>query len=160
MRVERERVCHPSGGPVLVKRGEQDLTDVNLIMDSWIHAGAAVAGHMNMKAGQYGDFSSGVDYHTAMSQVKEADAYFMSLPPKVRNHVDNDPGKLLDLVYDPERREELVELGLVAPVERVVVEKGADEAPVKSTEEEVLSDAPARKEGPRGGSDPAGELFD
>ncbi len=112
--VERMRVTHPEGGPILVKRAEQDSTDVNLIMDSWIHAGAAVAGHMNPRAGTYGDFSSGMDFHATKNAVLEAESDFMSLPPKVRTYVENDPGKLLDLVFDPERRKELEELGLVS----------------------------------------------
>ncbi len=150
-----------------MKRAEQDSTDVNLIMDSWIHAGAAVAGHMNAKAGQYGDFSSGLDYHTAMSAVREAQAYFMCLPPKVRNHVDNDPGALLDLVYDPERRSELEELGLVAPKEPVRPEEppAAGEADsgrvqskvAESTGADGAGDAPG---GSQKSADPAGGLFD
>ncbi len=160
MRVERLRVVHPSGGPVLVKRGEQDSTDVNLIMDSWVHAGAAVAGHMNTNPGSYGDFSSGMDYHSAMNAVKEAQAYFMCLPPKVRDHVENDPGKLLDLVYDPERRSELEELGLVAPKVPVLPE----EKPKVVTEPEVKVLASDDAEKARGGSqksaDPAAGLFD
>ncbi len=163
MRVERKRVSHPSGGPVLVKLAEQDSTDVNLIMDSWIHAGAAVAGHMNKNVGQYGDFSSGLDYHTAMNAVKEADAYFMCLPPKVRSHVDNDPGKLLDLVYDPERRDELVELGLVAPKERVVVAGDAREELSEAPAEDSSANGPrdeAGSGGKKSSADPAAGLFD
>ncbi len=157
--MERKRICHPCGGPVLVKRAEQDSTDVNLIMDSWIHAGAAVAGHLNARQGVYGDFSSGLDYHTALNAVKDADARFMELPPKIRSHVDNDPGKLLDLVYDPERRSELEELGLVAPKEPVLPEA----KPKVDAEPKVKLSGDEAGEGPAGDSggapDPAG-LFD
>ncbi len=119
-RKERVRVCHPSGGPMLTKQSEKDLTDVNLIMDSWIHAGAAVAGHLNPAKGSYGDFSSGIDYHTALDAVLEAQTSFAALEPRVRGHVDNDPGKYLDLVFDPERKEECVELGIFPPVKKEV----------------------------------------
>ncbi len=120
---DHDRVFHPSGGEMLTKQSERDATDVNLIMDSWVHAGAAVAGHMNLSPGVYGDFSSGIDYHEALNRVKDAEASFMDLPAKVRGHVDNDPGKFLDMVFDPERREELEGLGLVAPEEPVVSEE-------------------------------------
>ncbi len=158
---ERGRVFHPSGGPLLVKRSEQDATDVNLIMDSWIHAGAAVAGHMNRAQGAYGDFSSGIDYHSALDAVKEAEKAFAKLPPKVRSHVDNDPGKYLDMLYDPDRREELEELGIVEKSKIVVVE-----APVEPGQAPVapVSTSPIVPEVvPRvvsKGADPAGDLFD
>ncbi len=160
MRVERLRVFHPSGGPVLVKRAEQDSTDVNLIMDSWVHTGAAVAGHMNPGKGRYGDFSSGVEYHSALSAVREAEGMFLTLPPKVRNHVDNDPGKLLDLFFDPERREECERLGLVDPKD-----PGVAPRPGERVVERVLNDkeekAKADSEGSAAGaSSPAAELFD
>ncbi len=132
-RKERVRVCHPSGGPMLTKQSEKDLTDVNLIMDSWIHAGAAVAGHLNPAMGAYGDFSSGIDYHAALDAVLDAQSCFAALDPRIRSHVENDPGQFLDMVFDPERRDELERLGLVPkakPVEKPV-EKRVEE-PVKA----------------------------
>ncbi len=137
MRVERLRVGHPCGGRQLTKLAEQDSTDVNLIMDSWVHSGAAVAGHLNPAPGRYGDFSSGLDYLSALNAVRDAETAFAALPPKVRSHCENDPGKLLDMWYDPERRSELEALGLVeAPVS---VESAppveADVPPVPEAEE-------------------------
>ncbi len=137
---------------MLTKQSEKDSTDVNLIMDSWVHVGAAVAGHMNPAEGAYGDFSSGIDYHAAVDAVKESERVFAALDPKIRDHVDNDPGKLLDMVFDPERRDELVELGLVAPAEKV---KEPEVTEVKAKEPVVPSVEPEE-----GLSDPAAELFD
>ncbi len=160
MRQERFQVVHPSGGPVLVKRSEQDLTDVNLIMDSWIHAGSAVAGHMNPGEGRYGDFSSGLDYHSALNAVKEAEGQFMTLPPRIRSHVDNDPGKLLDLYFDPERREERERIGLVPPSVPDAAPGGSAAGSVKVP---ASGAEKAGAEGTAAGSvppDPAAELFD
>ncbi len=129
MRVPRLQVAHPSGGPCLVKKSEQDSTDVNLIMNSWIR-GAPIPGVLNPAPGRYGDFSSGLDYRSALTAVRDAETAFAAMPPKVRNHCDNDPGKLLDMFYDPERREELVALGLVeAPPEVVPKEEKGAAAP-------------------------------
>jgi len=139
-----------------VKRAEQDSTDVNLIMDSWIHAGAAVAGHMNPSAGRYGDFSSGLDYHAALSSVREAEGIFMCFAPKIRDHVDNDAGKFLDMVYDPERRSELEELGIVPPL------AGAPPVAVVDPKDEVSGSGdpvePAAES--QVSADPAAGLFD
>ncbi len=131
MRPERVRVFHPSGGPQLTKLAEQDSTDINLIMDSWIGTGGAVPGRLNPAVGRYGDFSSGLDYWSALTAVRQAEMDFAALPPKIRNHVDNDPGKFLDLFDDPAKRDELVELGLVAPLEAKPVEVAPPKAPPK-----------------------------
>jgi len=160
MRTERLRVGHPSGGPVLVKRAEQDSTDVNLIMDSWISAGAAVAGHMNPAPGRYGDFSSGVDYHAALSSVREAEGIFMCFAPKIRDHVDNDAGKFLDMVYDPERRSELEELGLVAPKEPVLPEAEPKVVPEPEVKVSASGDADEPVAERQVSADPAAGLFD
>ncbi len=143
MRTERLRVGHPEGGPQRTKLAEQDSTDVNLIMDSWVHTGAAVAGHLNPAPGRYGDFSSGLDYRTALTAVRDAEAAFAALPPKVRNHCENDPGQLLDMYIDPDRRDELEKLGMVEPAEgqpvsEAMVEK-APAAPEKDPEGEASS---------------------
>ncbi len=144
MRYESVRVFHPSGGPILTKQSEKDMTDVNLIMASWIHAGAAVAGHTNPREGSYGDFSSGIDYHTALSAVKAADEAFMALPAATRSHVKNDAGEFLDMVYDPNRREELEKLGLV-PAEKRESDSGG---PLSEVLEEIRASLPKAPEEP------------
>lgn len=39
----------------------------------------------------------------------------MTLPPEIRTRFDNDPGKLIDFVADPDNRQEAQELGIVNP---------------------------------------------
>ncbi len=109
----RERVCHPEGGELRTKRGLRDQTDINRIMDRWLKHGTSVA-HLNPNVATYGDFSSGLDYREALTAVKAAEADFAALPAQVRAHVGNDPGEFLQMIFDPERRDELEGLGLVA----------------------------------------------
>ncbi len=151
MKVERKRVYHPSGGEMLTKQSEKDATDVNLIMDSWIHAGAAVGSHMNPNPPSYGDFSSGIDYHEALNRVKSAEASFMALPAKIRGHVENDPGQFLDMCFDSERRKELEDLGLVERQVPVVADPVVEEPRVESPPVVKVSGEE------RPGKDPAGE---
>lgn len=131
MRRERKRVTHPSGGPVKTKQSEAAACDINAIMKRYASHGELPAGSGNPS---YGDFSGVGDYHSAANRVLAAQADFDRLPSDVRKHVDNDPGSFLDLVYDPERRDELEELGLVEAllpdVPPVVVEPipGSDSA--------------------------------
>lgn len=147
MRVERVRVCHPSGGPQLTKLAEQDSTDINLIMDSWIGSGGALPGRLNPAVGRYGDFSSGMDYWSALTAVKQAESDFAALPPKIRNHVENDPGNFLDMFDDPARRDELVELGLVPkPAEEPAEEKAPKE--VVESPKVAVKDSPGEPSSP------------
>ncbi len=157
MKRERKRIYHPSGGPMLTKQSERDATDVNLIMEAWTRGGAPLAGQLNTAQGAYGDFSRGVDYHEALDAVKDAERCFAGLPAKIRKHVDNDPGKYLDLVFDPERKEECVELGIF-PAEKKV----EPEAVVPPGDAKAPADVPSGAAG--GGEakrvDPAAGLFD
>ncbi len=111
-RIERVVVTHPEGGESMTKQSMAAATDVNLIMEKWHKHGAAVA-HLNRGQAMWGDFSSGVDYAEALNSIRDAQRDFAALPAKVRAHVDNDPGEFLEMVFDPERREELERLGLV-----------------------------------------------
>ncbi len=111
---ERLRVPHPEGGRKMVKQSQVDGTDLNLLMRRWRTDGTGLA-HLNKGEASYGDFSSGLDYLSALNAVEAAKADFMRLPSNVRAHVRNDPGELLAMIYDPERRDELEELGLVNP---------------------------------------------
>lgn len=66
-------------------------------------------------------------YMDVMNQLNEARDQFMSLPAKVRSQFDNDPGRFVDFVSDPNNGEELVRLGLatVRPVEPAPVSEPA-----------------------------------
>ncbi len=109
---ERIRVTHPEGGESKVKQSLTEGTDINKILARWTRDGAGTA-HVNRQAPRYGDFSSGVDYQEAANAIRAAERDFAELPSAVRAHVKNDPGEFLDMIFDPERRSELVELGLV-----------------------------------------------
>ncbi len=165
MKFERKRVCHPSGGPQMTKLSEQASTDVNLIMDSWISGGQAVAGHLNTAEGRYGDFSSGIDFQSALNAVSAAQDEFRKLPAKVRAHVNNDPGAFLDMVYDPSRRDELEGLGLVDAPKPVEGDRGVpgDDVPGDVKKDESPEKVGVVKKDPSGDlppGDPGAELFD
>lgn len=106
----RVRVVHPEGGRVMTKQSDALKTDVNHILERWVSHGQVPRGGGNPT---YGDFSQGLDFHAALSQVRVAEEHFERLPAHIRKHVHNDPGEFLDLVMDEARRPELEELGLV-----------------------------------------------
>lgn len=62
---------------------------------------------------QYGDFSNVQDYMEAFDTIQAAREQFMELPSAVRRACENDPGTFIQMVHDPERKAELIELGLL-----------------------------------------------
>lgn len=134
---ERVRVLHPAGGRQMTKLAEQESSDINVIMRRWKTTGMIpVKGETPV----YGDFGSGIDYHVAMNRVRQAAEDFAALPADVRSHVQNDPGAFLDMVFDPERIDELVELGLVT--ERIPVKPDTPPEPPEPAPEPVPEPEP------------------
>lgn len=121
--VQRERVRTAVGEKSRTKQSFAEESDINAIMRKYLSSG--ILPHLSSSPPRYGDFSTAGDYLEAMNKVKDAEQRFADLPSNVRDHVDNDPAKLLELAYDESRRDELVELGLLPP-EPVVPEAVQD----------------------------------
>lgn len=121
--------AHPTGGPLMTKQSMAAETDINAIVSRHI---AFEAPFFEDGSARYGDFTSSLSYHEAMNRVLEAQQQFDMLPAQIRDHCENDPGKFLELVMDPARRDELVKLGLVA-----------EAIPPKPMQVEVVNPVPA-----------------
>jgi len=94
--------------------------DINNIMGKWRVQGYVE--DVQLGTPVYADFTTEMDYLAAQNAIVEADALFNSLPARVRRAVDNEPGKLIAYLQDPDNAEELVQLGLKLPVKDTVVE--------------------------------------
>lgn len=140
--VQHERLRTPVGEKSRTKQSFAEETDINAIMRKYLSSG--IMPHIASSPPRYGDFSSAGDYLESMNKVKDAEQRFADLPSNVRDHVDNDPAKLLELAYDESRRDELVELGLLPPEPEapVAVVEPVVEAPV-AAEQPVPADEPA-----------------
>jgi phage internal scaffolding protein len=114
------------------------MSDINAIMRKYQSTG--VLDSQARGIGVYGDFSNVVDYQDALEKVEEAKRRFAALPSRIRNYVDNDPVKLLELGLDPAREEELKELGIGRAAEEPV-----EENPPVSSEPSEPSSAPAEE---------------
>lgn len=109
--IVRRRVQHPVSDKQMVKKADALKTDVNAIMHRWINKGIPPSGASSHAT--YGDFTNVESYHAGLNAVRQAEESFMALPAHIRKHVQNDPGQFLEMVYDPERRGELEDLGLL-----------------------------------------------
>lgn len=107
--------------------------DINQIMAQYQKTG--VIEHLNEHQGDYSDFLSAPDYHTALNQILEAQSAFDTLPSNLRNRFTNDPAQFLDFVQNPANAEELISLGLANPV---TTPSNVEDAPA-----EPVSDASA-----------------
>lgn len=100
----------------------KDECDINRIMAKYRKTGELE--HLAKHEPEYGNFSTGLDYAEASNRVLAAESDFMALSGEIRQRMDNDPGKLLAFMADPENIEEARELGLIAPAPRSEPEPG------------------------------------
>lgn len=138
----RRKVVAQGGGRVMVKASLAPAQDVYTILNRYRETGGLP---MYAKSPQYGDFTGLGDYHEAWNKVAQAQSSFAALPANVRTHFRNDPEAFLRAVYDPRRRDELVELGLIEGKLEAAVPPGAKAVQEKAAAEpeaETHTEAP------------------
>ncbi|WP_445712132.1 MULTISPECIES: hypothetical protein [Pseudomonadati] len=86
---------------------------------------------------QYGDFSGVTDYHSAVNAVIAAQDAFMALPSKVRNRFANDPAAFVDFCSDEANRDELRDMGLLAPELASTAASAVFESPTEAVKAEA-----------------------
>ena len=85
--------------------------DINNVMLRFEQTG--ILEHVSTYAPQWGDFSdTPSSYQDALAQIKNAEDMFKDLPARVREQFDNNPGKFIDFVENPENTQALIDLGL------------------------------------------------
>lgn len=95
----------------LAIQSERDRCDLNIIKAIYDKTG--VMNNVRTDTPRYGDFTSSRELHDVLLRAQEANEEFMTLDAHIRARFDNDPGKLLDFVYDPKNAAEAIELGLI-----------------------------------------------
>lgn len=120
MQKERKRTRRHAqgGGESKVTQSDRDRTDVNLILRKYLATGT-LEGH-NPRVAQYGDFSSGDDFHTISNRVRAAQEKFNLLPAKVRSFCNNDLAQWVDLISDPENEENVETLRFLGMIDDLV----------------------------------------
>lgn len=101
--------------PELTKQEFRRDSDVNWIVARFRKTGELP--NVNQLKARYADVSVAQDYQAALQVVLDAEDAFYQLPAPARRAFNNDPGAFLDAVYDPERVDELVELGIFTKAE-------------------------------------------
>lgn len=130
-----------AGEKTRTRQSEKDETDINRILGKFRKDGFIK--HTTLMRPVYGDFSTALEYIEAVNQIQEAQEIFDALPARVRARVENDPGKLIAFVNDPENEEELRELGLLNPIEDREGSPGESENVPSKLPEKEKEKAPA-----------------
>ena len=89
---------------------DQPKTDIQHILQKH---GVSLAQHLNTTQATYADVTSFTDFADVMRTVQSAEAEFMKLPSKAREVFDHDVAKFLDAAHDPEKRDLLVQAGIL-----------------------------------------------
>lgn len=132
MRDSVVRVPFACEGETMTKQSLAAEADVNVIVSKYVKTGDPAI--FRQRAGEFLDTTSVGDYFTCLNRVKEAEEAFLTLPSRVRDQFDNDPGKLELAMRDPAQREALVSAGIVEapPVSTTVPAAGSASAPASS----------------------------
>lgn len=98
-------------GESLTKQADAFDADINNIIKRFTpemaHSSLAI------RPGEYLDLASAADYHSSLEMVRTAQEDFNGLPAHIRSAFNNDPGQLMDAMYDMNRIEELQKLGIL-----------------------------------------------
>lgn len=98
--------------PSLTKQSFAEEADINTIVRRFGITGQLPS---NVVAPTFGDFTSVVDYQTALNAVIAAQGAFMMLPAEVRERFGNDPQRFVEFTSDDANYDEARKLGLLMP---------------------------------------------
>lgn len=118
---KRNRISF-KGAKVRTRQEFKTECDINVVLRRYANNGQLPA--LNPITPTFGDFSEAPDYLSAQLTVQAAKEDFARLPARVRKACGNSPARYLEMVQDPDRKDELVELGLL---ERMVPEQLKEE---------------------------------
>jgi phage internal scaffolding protein len=92
------------------EQSHKSACDINRILKKYQKTGAL--DHQTKHEARYDDMT-GTDFHTALNMVANAQNMFNELPSSVRKRMDNDPGKFLEFIQDPNNKAEAIKMGLM-----------------------------------------------
>lgn len=128
-------------GQSMTIQSDAKKSDIKFILAQYRQVG--IVENLNQAEAQFRDISEFEDFGAAMLHAKQAESEFMLLPSKVREIFNHDVGQWLDTAHDPEKRDALIEAGII---EGPRVDAGAAEGQEEGST--VVEDG--------GGTEPAG----
>ena len=104
--------AHPTinNEPTMTEQHHVEETSIRNIMRKYHDTG--LVSHVNEHAGTYMDMINAPDFYEAQCAIAEAKSMFETVPSRIRQDFDNDPGKFLDFIQNPENKDKIEEYGL------------------------------------------------
>lgn len=131
-----------TGAVSRTKQSFKDECDVNVVMRRFANNGQLP--QTNPQTPTFGDFFNAPSYLDAQVHVLNAIADFEALPARVRKACNNDPAQFLTMVQDPDRKEELIELGLMERSVPPQLKAEPPEIPAPAADAPTLPAAPVQ----------------
>lgn len=76
------------------------------------HQNTGIVTHFSKQTPQYGDLALAPDFYQAQCIIANAQTAFEEVPATIRKEFENDAGKFLDFIQNPENKEEMEQMGL------------------------------------------------
>lgn len=92
-------------------QSDGDRADITKILGQYRQVG--IVDNLNMAEAQFADISEFTDFADAIRHAREAEDEFMKLPSKVREIFKHDVGEWLDTAHDEDKRDALVQAGII-----------------------------------------------
>lgn len=135
----RPNLAKINNEPSMTVQSEAEFVDLDKLVRRHQATGEWV--NVPTRTPQYGDSTGPRTLQQALDQVEAAHAEFEALPARVRSRVSNDPVVLLEWLTDPEKAQELADMGL--PIEGLEPSK-----PARGGQEPESSEAPGAAASP------------
>lgn len=109
----RPRVQTVNSDPSLTVQSDAKKADITHIINRY-KRGELVT-NLNQAEAQFADISAFTDFADAMRHVRTAETEFLKLPSKIRELFNHDVANWLDHAHDEDKREQMVQAGLMDP---------------------------------------------
>lgn len=131
----RERVQTEFLDESLTVQSDAQAADIREILKQYKEVG--IVENLNDAEAMFADISEFTDFADAMRHAKDAEREFMKLPSKVREMFGHDVAVWLDTAHDQEKRDALVEAGIIEGLVVGVGEAGTTSVPAKEVAAET-----------------------
>lgn len=112
--VPHERKPYLIEGTSLAKQSMAAECDINNILKKIARTGDASI--LDKPHENFGDYIDMPTYQEAQNQIIQANEMFMQLPAELRSRFGNSAATFLDFAQDEDNKEEMIKMGLIAPI--------------------------------------------
>jgi len=105
----RIQFTQPDDEEIRVEQAHKNEADINNIVRK--HGLDLIAKTAALQTFKY-DNNPSNDFQEVMQAVITAEQSFSSIPSDIRKRFDNNPAKFMDFIYNPDNKQEMIDMGL------------------------------------------------